>query len=338
MGRAEVPGARRACLGLRPRRADPARLYGPPRAPRRSPGWVGGKLNATSIPLEPLGPEECGTLVANLLADDSVDEAVRNRIAEAAEGHPLYAEEITGLLVDEGRLVLKEGRWVASGDLSDVPVPPTISALLAARLDTLPSRERRLIAIASVMGQVFYSGAVHELANDGADEVDVGHRVPRPQAVRATRALRPAGDGGARVPAPADPRRRLRRDPEGDPGGPARAVRGLARRRGWGLSENEMRSSATTSSRPTDIERSSDRSTTGHGSSAVAPGSTWGTRVCKPSRGTTCRRAPRSSIAPSGSFPRIIRGSRSWKTDSLPRSCGRPAIRARRRSEPSPSP
>ena len=90
------------------------------------------------------------------------------RIAEAAEGHPLYAEEITGLLVDEGRLVLKDGRWIATGDLSDVPVPPTISALLAARLDRLPSQERRLIDIASVMGQVFYSGAVRELADDGA--------------------------------------------------------------------------------------------------------------------------------------------------------------------------
>jgi class 3 adenylate cyclase/tetratricopeptide (TPR) repeat protein len=135
------------------------------------PGWAGGKLNATSILIEPLGPDECGTLVANLLADDSVDGAVRTRIAEAAEGHPLYAEEITGLLVDEGRLVLKDGRWTATGDLSDVPVPPTISALLAARLDRLPAQERRLIDIASVMGQVFYSGAVRELA-DGGDEVD----------------------------------------------------------------------------------------------------------------------------------------------------------------------
>ena len=62
---------------------------------------------------------------------------------------------MTGLLVDEGRLVLKEGRWVATGDLFDVPVPPTISALLAARLDKLPARERRLLDIASVMGQIF---------------------------------------------------------------------------------------------------------------------------------------------------------------------------------------
>ena len=133
------------------------------------PAWAGGKLNATSILVEALGPEECGTLVANLLADDSVDAAVRTRIAEAAEGHPLYAEEITGLLVDEGRLALKEGRWVATSDLSDVPVPPTISALLAARLDRLPAGERRLLDLASVMGQIFYPAAVRSLVGDDAD-------------------------------------------------------------------------------------------------------------------------------------------------------------------------
>ena len=130
------------------------------------PAWAGGLLNATSILLEPLGREECGTLVANLFASDGVDEGVRTRIVDAAEGNPLYVEEITALLVEQGRLVLKEGRWVATGDLSDVPVPPTISALLAARIDKLPSDERRLIDIASVMGQVFSSGAVRDLAND----------------------------------------------------------------------------------------------------------------------------------------------------------------------------
>jgi tetratricopeptide (TPR) repeat protein len=138
------------------------------------PGWAGGKLNATSILIEPLGPDECGALVANLLADDALDDAVRTRIAEAAEGHPLYAEEMTGLLVDEGRLVLKEGRWTATTDLSDVPVPPTIAALLSARLDRLPTDERRLIDIASVMGQVFYTSAVRALAGGEPDAVGPG--------------------------------------------------------------------------------------------------------------------------------------------------------------------
>src|SRR4029079_11973697 len=76
-------------------RDAPIRLarMAPPEFLDDHPSWAGGKLNATSILVEALGPEECGTLVANLLAHDGVDAAVRARIAEAAEGHPLYAEE-----------------------------------------------------------------------------------------------------------------------------------------------------------------------------------------------------------------------------------------------------
>ena len=162
-------------------------MHGAPRAARRSPRLGRGKLNATSILLEPLNAEECGQLVTNLLADDSVDPVVRERIATAAEGHPLYAEEITGLLVDEGRLVLKEGRWTPTGDLADLPVPPTISALLAARLDKLPASERRLIEVASVMGQVFYLAAVRELSSEVSDATDGIAALVRKQIIRPER-------------------------------------------------------------------------------------------------------------------------------------------------------
>ena len=127
------------------------------------PAWGGGKLNATAIALEPLSTEECQTLVANLLAVDAVASDVRDRVAAAAEGHPLFAEEMLATLVDDGLLVREDGRWVAAGDLSDVAVPPTISALLAARLDRLDDAERAVLERASVIGQVFYSAAVEAL-------------------------------------------------------------------------------------------------------------------------------------------------------------------------------
>ena len=192
------------------------------------PGWAGGKLNATSILLEPLNTEECGRLVTNLLADDSVDAVVGERIAQAAEGHPLYAEEITGLLVDEGRLVLKEGRWTADRR-SCGPAGPT---------DDL-GRARGTAGQAAPVR----AGADRGRVGDGAGLLSRGrprtlqrgvrherrHRRTRPQAVRPPRAFRPVGDGGARVPAPADPRRGLQLDPEVDAGGPPRAVRAVAR-------------------------------------------------------------------------------------------------------------
>jgi tetratricopeptide (TPR) repeat protein len=151
------------------------------------PGWAGGKLNATSILLEPLDPGACGALVANLLTV-AVDEAVRDRIVDAAGGNPLFAEEVTGLLVDEGHVALEEGRWVTTGDLAEAPVPPTIAALLAARLDTLPAPERRLLDVASVMGQVFYPAAVRAIARQGPDAVAAGLRsLVRHQFVRQER-------------------------------------------------------------------------------------------------------------------------------------------------------
>ena len=109
------------------------------------PAWAGGALNASSIVLEPLGQAESRTLLGNVLAGDGVDEGVGDRIVDAAEGNPLFVEEIAALLVEEGRLVLKDGRWSATGDLSEVSVPSTISSLLAARIDKLPMDERRLI-------------------------------------------------------------------------------------------------------------------------------------------------------------------------------------------------
>ena len=128
------------------------------------PGWAGGKLNATSMLLEPLSAGECGALLENLLGrSDAVDEA-RARITDAAEGNPLFVEEMLAMLIDDGVLRRADGGWALAGDLAAVSVPPTIQALLAARLDRLDHEERAVIGPASVVGRVFYRGAVAELA------------------------------------------------------------------------------------------------------------------------------------------------------------------------------
>ena len=149
------------------------------------PDWGGGKLNATSISLEPLSDDECATLVANLLAVDAVAPEIRERVASLAEGHPLFAEEMLAMLVDEGRLTLADGVWTA-GDLDDLAVPPTTAALLAARIDRLDAEDRELLMRASVMGQVFYRDALELLA----DGLDVGEHLAslmRKQFVRPER-------------------------------------------------------------------------------------------------------------------------------------------------------
>jgi class 3 adenylate cyclase/DNA-binding SARP family transcriptional activator/tetratricopeptide (TPR) repeat protein len=127
------------------------------------PGWGGGKLNASSILLEPLADSHCRQLIANLV-DEPLSEEVEGRIALAAEGSPLFAEELLAMLIEDELLTKDGGRWRAAGDLAEVPVPPTIHALLAARLERLPHEERKLITRASIEGAVFHRSAVRELA------------------------------------------------------------------------------------------------------------------------------------------------------------------------------
>jgi class 3 adenylate cyclase/tetratricopeptide (TPR) repeat protein len=115
------------------------------------PGWSGGKMNATSILLEPLSEDAAETLIENLIAGAELAPALRERVAAAAEGNPLFVEQMLAMLAEDGA---EEG---------EVSVPPTIQALLAARLDRLGGNERAVIERAAVMGKEFWFGALAEL-------------------------------------------------------------------------------------------------------------------------------------------------------------------------------
>jgi class 3 adenylate cyclase/tetratricopeptide (TPR) repeat protein len=136
------------------------------------PAWAGGKTNATTISLAPLSTVECEHLIDHLLGSTGLPAAVRDRITGVAEGNPLFVEEMLRMLVDDGVLVQDGTRWVAkAGD--EVSVPPTISALLSARLDRLSAEERAVIEAAAVAGREFHRGALRALLGDeGAPDVD----------------------------------------------------------------------------------------------------------------------------------------------------------------------
>ena len=128
------------------------------------PGWAGGKVNATTILLEPLGGDDAAALLANLLGDADLPTTARDRILDAADGNPLFVEEMVGMLIDDGLLRFEGGAWRPVDDLADLTVPPTIALLLAARLDRLEAEERAVIERGAVEGQVFHTGAVSSLA------------------------------------------------------------------------------------------------------------------------------------------------------------------------------
>ncbi|MGZ5293826.1 MAG: ATP-binding protein [Actinomycetota bacterium] len=134
-------------------------------------GWGGGKFNATTILLEPLSDGECGDLIGNLLGHAALPKEARDRILAAAEGTPLFVEEMLSMLIDDGLVARVDDRWVATGALSDLRVPPTIQALLAARLDQLTGDERAAIQRAAVCGKQFHVGAVAALLDADGGEV-----------------------------------------------------------------------------------------------------------------------------------------------------------------------
>jgi class 3 adenylate cyclase/tetratricopeptide (TPR) repeat protein len=118
------------------------------------PGWGGGKLNATTALLEPLSSTETDELIDALLGGANLDGELRERIRAAAEGNPLFVEQMLAMVQESP---------------GDVTVPSTIQALLAARLDQLPPPERAALERGSIEGQVFHRGAVAALAPDDPD-------------------------------------------------------------------------------------------------------------------------------------------------------------------------
>ena len=111
--------------------------------------WAEGH-EGEHIVLEPLSADEADSIVDQLLA--GLDGSVRDRILTAAEGNPLYVEQIASMLIETGAVRLEGDRWVATTSSSEIAIPPTVEALVAARLDALGSEERRVIDPASVIG------------------------------------------------------------------------------------------------------------------------------------------------------------------------------------------
>jgi class 3 adenylate cyclase/tetratricopeptide (TPR) repeat protein len=114
----------------------------------RRPGWGGGKWNATTVLLEPLDGDETEQL---LEAIGGVDDELRARIRQASEGNPLFVEEMIALVRESGG--------------GEVEIPPTIQALLAARLDQLEPGERSVLERGAVEGRIFHHSAVQALSD-----------------------------------------------------------------------------------------------------------------------------------------------------------------------------
>ena len=281
------------------------------------PEWEGRPGTAT-IKLEPLTAADAEVFIDRLLGEIVLPDEVRRRVVVAAEGNPLYVEQMVRMLADD--------RVASASDTADFSVPPSIQALIAARLDLLSREERAIVEPASVIGLVFPERAVHELVPDPLKPGLGQHltTLSRKQFVRQA-------DGGSQPTSPTriasttsssatPPTTRCssgheRSSTSASSRGPKRSTANAT------ASRSSKRSSATTSSRPSATGRSSDRSTPRAGRSAPVRPNAWAPPAAGPSPEETfplqrtCWRAPlrfaRMAI-PSESSCRWISERPSW--------------------------
>jgi len=154
----------------------------------RRPSWGGGRRNSTSIMLAPLSAPETAMLVSALLERAVLPAETQAALLERSGGNPLYAEEFARMLRDRGILEpLARARPTRAG-AAGIPVPQTLQLLIGARLDTLPGSDKRLLQCASVVGKVFWAGAVARMV--GIPEAETSqrlHELARREFVRPVR-------------------------------------------------------------------------------------------------------------------------------------------------------
>ena len=138
------------------------------------PEWDVNLDRFSTLTLEPLAADESARVMQNLLGVIDLDASIVERVTVAADGNPLYLEQMLQMLIDQGAIRHEGGRWVTTEELSHVEIPPTIAALITSRLDRLGSTERTVIERGSVIGQVFYRGAVEALVPPQV-QPDVAH-------------------------------------------------------------------------------------------------------------------------------------------------------------------
>lgn len=115
----------------------------------RRPDWT------ATMRLRPLDEAEAGSLIDALLGGVT-SPATRARIDRAAQGNPLFLEELVAMLIEDGVLTSNDGTAASGTPINQVAIPPTLQALLGARLDRLSTRERATIERASIEGEVFH--------------------------------------------------------------------------------------------------------------------------------------------------------------------------------------
>ena len=160
----------------------------------RRPRWGGDSEPASVLSLAPLSEAETHDLLDALIPSSLLPSETRSALLAAAEGNPLYAQEFAGMLADRGSLLRHRDELVLE-DIGELAVPDSVLGIIAARLDAAPAEEKAVIQDASVIGRVFWPGAIGAVADRSRWAIEEAlRRLEQRQLVRRRHESSVAGD------------------------------------------------------------------------------------------------------------------------------------------------
>jgi class 3 adenylate cyclase/tetratricopeptide (TPR) repeat protein len=164
-------------------------LLSRPELLERRPAWMGGKRNAMTLFLDPLAGEASRELIDTILGGKRAPDPIVSLILGRAGGNPLFVEEMLRTLVERDVLADEGDRWTLKMPLTQVIIPDTVNAVIAARVDALPAEEKQALQAAAVVGKDFWLGALRRIADEHHIDETVRALVVREMVVKNPRSL-----------------------------------------------------------------------------------------------------------------------------------------------------
>ena len=138
--------------------------------PEYSHQW-GSKTYYTQLRLDPLGKESAEDMLTSLLGDDKDLISLKRLIIKTTEGNPFFMEETVQVLLDDGALV-RNGTVKLTKPLNELKIPPSVQAILASRIDRLPTDEKELLQTLAVIGREFSLNVLNAVVSKPEDDLN----------------------------------------------------------------------------------------------------------------------------------------------------------------------
>ena len=131
----------------------------------------GSRTHYTQLRLDPLGRESAEAMLSSLLGDQPGLAALKRLVIERTEGNPFFMEETVQVLFDKGAL-LRNGGVKLTRSLSELRIPPTVQAILAARIDRLSPAEKELLQTLAVIGEDLALELIKDVTGTTAEQLE----------------------------------------------------------------------------------------------------------------------------------------------------------------------